>query len=200
VPEITESTPRVSIMIAGETFNVPQPYTAGHVLTSNEASSLNQTYAENVRNNMASKVKALKEAGTFSADVFQGTVDDYTSEYEFGQRTGGGRSGDPVTTEAMAITRDLVRQAISKAAAADSTKPKLADVPAAKISELAKNQLAKTDDPRTIQILATARARVEAAKELTLDVDTGSVAEESPTPKAPKGGKAEQPPADEPVA
>lgn len=185
MPEITESTPRTSIMIAGENFNVPQPYTAGHVLTANEASSLNQTYAENVRNNMASKVKALKEAGTFAADVFQGTVDDYTADYEFGQRTGGGRSGDPVMTEAMAITRDLVRQAISKANQADATKPKLADVPASKISELAKAQLAKTDDARTVQIIATARARVEAAKELTLDIDTGP----SEAPAAETKGK-----------
>lgn len=188
MPEITEATPRTSIQIAGESFNVPQPYTAGHVLSANEASSLNQTYAENVRNNMASKIKALKEAGTFAADVFQGTVDDYTAEYEFGQRTGGGRSGDPVQTEAMAITRDLVRQAISKAAAVDSSKPKLADVPASKISELAKNQLAKTDDPRTVQIMATAKARVDAAKELTLDVDTGPVEVEP----APAKGKKTQ--------
>jgi hypothetical protein len=193
MPEITEQTPRTSIMIAGETFNVPQPYKAGHVLTDNEAGSLNQTYAENVRNNMASKVKAHKEAGTFAADVFQGTVDDYCDGYEFGQRTGGGRSGDPVKTEAMAITRDLVRQAISKAAAADSTKPKLADVPASKITELAANQLAKTDDPKTIQIMATAKARVEAAKELTLDVDTGPVEAEPAEQTTAGKGKAKAP-------
>lgn len=191
MPEITNETPRVSIMIAGENFSVPQPYTAGHVLSSNEASSLNQTYAENVRNNLASKVKAMKEAGTFEADVFQGTVNDYTEDYEFGQRTGGGRSGDPVTTEAMSITRDLVRSAISKANHADPSKPKLADVSAAQISELAKKQLAKTDDPRTQQIFATARARVEAAKELTLDVDAGDVVAEEVS--APKGKKAAAP-------
>lgn len=192
MPEITESTPRTSIMIAGDNYNVPQPYTAGHVLTSNEASSLNQTYAENVRNNMAGKVKALKEAGTFAQDVFQGTVDDYCDGYEFGQRTGGGRSGDPVMTEAMSITRDLVRQAISKANAADSTKPKLADIPASKISELAKNQLAKTDDPKTQSIMATARARVDAAKELTLDIDTGPAEAPAAETKGKGGAKAAQ--------
>jgi len=191
MPEITETTPRTSIMIAGENFNVPQPYVAGHVLTANEASSLNQTYAENVRNNMAGKVKAHKEAGTFAADVFQGTVDDYCDTYEFGQRTGGGRSGDPVMTEAMSITRDLVRQAISKANAADPTKPKLADVPASKISELAKAQLNKLDDPRTVQIMNTAKARVEAAKELTLDIDAGPA-----EPEAPANGKKAKAPAD----
>ena len=191
MPEINAQTPVTSIQIAGESFNVPQPYTAGHVLTANEASSLNQTYAENVRNNMASKVKAHKEAGTFAADVFQGTVDDYCDSYEFGQRTGGGRSGDPVKTEAMSITRDLIRQAISKAAAADSSKPKLADVSAAKITELAASQLAKTDDPKTAAIMATARARVDAQKELTLDVDTGPVEADAPASKASKKANAE---------
>lgn len=191
MPEINAQTPVTSIQIAGESFNVPQPYTAGHVLTANEASSLNQTYAENVRNNMASKVKAHKEAGTFAADVFQGTVDDYCDSYEFGQRTGSGRSGDPVKTEAMSITRDLIRQAISKAAAADSSKPKLADVSAAKITELAASQLAKTDDPKTAAIMATARARVDAQKELTLDVDTGPVEADAPASKASKKANAE---------
>lgn len=191
MPEINDNTPRASIMIAGENFNVPQPYAAGHVLSANEASSLNQTYAENVRNNMASKVKALKEAGTFAQDVFQGTVDDYCDSYEFGQRTGGGRTGDPVMAEALSITRDLVRQAISKAAAADSSKPKLAEVPAARITELAKAQLAKVDDPRTVQILNTAKARVDAAKELSLDVDTGPVeSEQTAAAPAKKGSKA----------
>lgn len=189
MPEITETTPRASIQIAGEQFNVPQPYAGGHVLTDNEAQSLNQTYAENVRNNMASKVKALKEAGTFDAEVFQGTVDDYCDNYEFGQRTGGGRTGDPVQAEAMAITRDLVRQAISKAYAADNSKPKLADVPAKKISELAAAQLAKTDDPRTQQIMATAKARVDAAKELSLDVETGPIEASEAEGAGKKGGR-----------
>jgi hypothetical protein len=186
MPEITPETPTVSIMIAGDNFNVFQPYKAGDVLNAGEASALNQTRAENIRNNMAGKKKALSEAGNYAQDVFQGTVTDYDETYEFGQRTGGGRSGDPIKTEAMAITRDLVRQAISKAAAADSTKVKLADVPASKITELAANQLAKTDDPKTIQIMATAKARVDAAKELTLDVDTGPVEAEAPAGKKAK--------------
>lgn len=180
MPEITETTPRTGITIGGETLQVPQPFAAGHVLSANEASALNQTYAENVRNNMAGKLKALKDAGTFDLEVFQGQVDDYTNDYEFGQRTGGGRTGDPVMAEALSITRDLVRQAISKAYSADNTKPKLADVPAAKITELAKAQLAKTDDPRTQQIMATAKSRVDAAKELTIDIDTGGAEAEAP--------------------
>jgi hypothetical protein len=182
MPEVTDSTPRTEITVAGQTFKAPQPYTAGHVLNANEASALNQTYAENLRNNFAGKVKEAQEAGTFDLEVFQGRFDDYAGEYEFGVRTGGGRSGDPVTAEAMGITRDLVRKALQKAG------HKLADVPAAKISELAKAQLAKTDDPKTVQIMDLARSRVAAAQEIT-DIEIGSV-EEGDTAEAPKGRKA----------
>jgi hypothetical protein len=190
VPEISDQTPRTGIQIAGESFTVPQPYAEGHVLTANEASSLNQTYAENVRNNFASKVKEANEAGTFDLAVFQGRLDDYTAEYEFGQRTGGGgRSSDPVQAEAMSITRDLVRQALSKKGL------KLADVPASEISRLAKAQLAKTDDARTIQIMETARQRVASAKEITdfsLD-DTDVAATEAAVEAAPAKVKKEKP-------
>ena len=41
------------ITIAGQVFSVPVRYAAGHVLTEGEASALNQTYHENLRNNFA---------------------------------------------------------------------------------------------------------------------------------------------------
>lgn len=174
MPEITSDTARTEITIAGETFRVPQPYTAGVVLNANEASALNQTYAENLRNNFASKVKAAQEAGTFEHDVLQGSLDDYANDYEFGVRTGGGRSGDPVQVEAMAIARELVRKAIAKANAQDSSKPKLSDVPASKISELAKGVLSR-GDAKAEAIRDAARQRVEAAKEITDDVEIDSL-------------------------
>jgi hypothetical protein len=45
------------ITIAGQSFNVPIRYEEGHELTSGEASALNQTYHENIRNNLAKKAK-----------------------------------------------------------------------------------------------------------------------------------------------
>lgn len=179
MPEINETTPRTQITIAGKTFNAPQPYAAGHELTANEASALNQTYAENLRNNFASKVKEADEAGSFDQDVFQSKFDEYADEYEFGVRTGGGRTGDPVQAEAMSICRELVRKAIVKQG------KKLADYSAAKITELAKAQLAKSDDPKTQQIYATAKTRVEAAKELDVEVEAGDLSED----ETPTGGR-----------
>lgn len=174
MPEINENTATTEITIAGKAFTVPQPYTEGHVLSTNEAAALNQTYAENLRNNFAGKVKEAEEAGTFELEVFQGRLDDYASEYEFGVRTGGGRTSDPVQAEAMAIARDLVRRALQKKG------HKLADVPAKKISELARHAIDK-GDATSEKILGAARIRVDAAQELAADVDVDE--------EAPKGRK-----------
>ncbi len=49
------------ITIQGANFNAPQPYDEGHVLTVNEASALNQVFAENLRNNFAARIKRSAE-------------------------------------------------------------------------------------------------------------------------------------------
>src|SRR6266446_4903096 len=64
------------ITIAAQTFNVPLRYEEGHELSAGEASALNQTYHENIRNNLAKKAKE----GTLT----QADVDAYASEYQFG--------------------------------------------------------------------------------------------------------------------
>src|SRR3954462_13657602 len=116
MPEITSETPRSNITIAGKSFSVPEPYAEGHVLTVNEAATLNQTYAENIRNNMASKVAAAIEAEKADTPVpydhtaMQTAVDDYVANYEFGVRRG--VTGDPVEREALNAARELVKNAI----------------------------------------------------------------------------------------
>lgn len=187
MPEITASTPRDEITIAGETFSVPQPYAEGHVLTANEAGALNQVFAENVRNNLASKVKEAKEAGAFDALEFQATVDAYTSSYEFGVRSGGGgRVGDPVQAEALDIARDIVRDSLRKKGY------KLADVKAAQITELAKGVLAK-GNATSEAILEQARQRVEARRAIAdIELDSLEVSEgagEGETEDQPSEGK-----------
>jgi hypothetical protein len=163
--EFNETTPRETYTIAGKTFTIVQPFAEGHPLTGGQASALNQVFAENMRNNFAGKVKEAVDAGTFDADVFQGQLDDYMADYEFGVRTGGGgRTSDPVQAEAMNIARDAVRRAIV------AKGHKLADVKASTISELAKGVLARGDATAN-DILATARARVEATK--AIDIDLG---------------------------
>lgn len=92
-----------TITIAGRSFSVEPKYEAGHVLTANEAAALNQTWYENLRNNFAGKAKEGNSQEDFNA---------YASTYEFGVRTGGGGSRDPVEVEAMNLARDAVKKGI----------------------------------------------------------------------------------------
>ena len=170
MPTIDSNTPRESLTIAGETFTAATPYAAGDVLTAGEASALNQTRLENLRNNFATKVKAAKETGTFDAEVFQATLDDLNAEYEFGVRRGGGggRSTDPVMAEAMSIAREKVRAAIVKKGI------KLADVSAAQITEHARKAIEANPS-----IMDLARSRVAAASEIA-DVEVGDITPSEP--------------------
>lgn len=178
MPDITNETPREQYTIAGQTFNIFQPYAAGHVLTANEAASMNQTFAENVRNNFAKRVKEAVEAGGFDQDVFQGSLDDYMSDYEFGQRSGGGgRTSDPVEAEALRISKDKVRGALSKKGI------KVSDVAASEITRLAKEVLDKNP-----AIRETARAIVAAASDI--EVEVGDVQANDEAAPAAKGKKA----------
>lgn len=170
MPEITNKTPREDFTIAGHTFSVFQPFHEGHKITSGEASALNQVFAENIRNNFASKVKDAVEAGSFELEVFQGQLDDYMADYEFGvRRGGGGRTADPVQAEALIIAKDKVRKALVKKGHA------LKDVPASEITRLAKDIIASGKYP---EILDAARARVAAQQEVA-DIEIGELSSEA---------------------
>lgn len=101
------------ITIAGQTFTVLQPYAAGHTITEAEAKALNQVRAENVRNNMASKVKAAAEGtakeGEPTADNIVAFVTEYDASYVFTLASvgGGKRSTDPIEVEALRIARGM---------------------------------------------------------------------------------------------
>jgi hypothetical protein len=93
-----------TITISGQQFNVAPRYEEGHELTAGEASALNQTLFENIRNNLASRHK--KDG----ADALtQEHVDAYAAEYQFGIRTPG-VSRDPVKSEFMTLARAQLRQ------------------------------------------------------------------------------------------
>lgn len=115
--------------IAGQTFEIPTPYTEGHPLTAAEASVLNQTFLENIRNNAAGKIKAAKEAFTkaggadadFSIDTPLGgegpdatktlrqVIADYAGSYVFGVRVSRtSEPADPVQREARSIAREAI--------------------------------------------------------------------------------------------
>lgn len=149
-----------SVTISGKTFDIGDRYSQGHALTENEASALNQLRRENIRNNMAKSVKDADEAGTFDQDAMQAQVTEYSDAYEFGQRTGGGATGDPVKREAMEMARQAIRKAIKEGG------KKLSDYSAAQITAAAEAQLEKNP-----AYMAEAKKRIAAMQKQTVDGD-----------------------------
>lgn len=142
------------ITIAGHVFNVPVRYEEGHELTANEASALNQTYHENLRNNFAKRVEDKKDGAERieNEDVLaslQADLDKYAEDYEFGVRTGGGAVRDPVVSKAMQIAKDKVLEAMKKKGI------KQKDVEPKAITERAKKAIAEHPE-----IMELARAQV----------------------------------------
>lgn len=105
-----------TITIQGLEFEVATPFAEGHTCTEAEAKALNQTRAENIRNNTARAVKEAKEkhGDTLPDNVVQELTDlvaKYDSEYVFTLANAGGgtRSLDPVEREARSIARTALR-------------------------------------------------------------------------------------------
>ncbi|MDE2107209.1 MAG: hypothetical protein KGL39_58975 [Patescibacteria group bacterium] len=165
--QISADTPREDFTIAKQTFSGAHPFTPGHTLTEGEARALNQTFIENVRNNLAKLVKSHIEAGTFDQAAMQGKVDEYMNEYEFGIRaTAGPRPvrtpRDVVGTRAMELARAQIRKAILKQGGS------LKDVSAKDITEKAK-ELVESDGRYR------AKAEQQLAEEAELEVSEISV-------------------------
>ena len=142
-----------TITISNKPFNVEPRYAAGHVLTENEASALNQTLYENLRNNFAKQAKEGADQEAF---------DKYAVAYQFGVRVGGGGSTrDPVQAQAIAIAKDRVKAQIQKLG------KKLSDFTAAKLTTLAQALIEK--DPSIVEL---AKARVEELRSMaTAELD-----------------------------
>lgn len=140
-----------NITIQGIEFSIPQPYGAGHVLTENEARHLNQTYAENVRNNFAKTVKASLDGaeGAVSQADLPSAFADYVGKYSLDQvravASGSSRTLDPVEKEARQLAKDIVKNALAKQGAkltapkeaSDEEKAAYTDRINAKIEEIA---------------------------------------------------------------
>lgn len=125
------------ITIAGSPYNVPLRYEEGHELTAGEASALNQTYHENIRNNLA---KLAKEGL-----LTQEKVDEYAGTYQFGIRAAGvGVSRDPIMSEAMRIAKKQIAELLKKSG------KKVADYTVETINGAAKALLAK--DPAILEL------------------------------------------------
>lgn len=108
-------TPTREITIQGLTFSVTQPYAEGHTITEAEAKALNQVRAENIRNNMASKIKKALETDGATPESVQATMASEVTEYDAGYEftlasVGGGRTStlSPVEREARSIARTYI--------------------------------------------------------------------------------------------
>ena len=163
--DFDKTTPRKEITVQKLTFSVIAPFAEGHPLTSNEANVLNQTFAENLRNNFASAVKkAIEEAGdaaSVDTKALQKALDAYTAEYEFGVRRsggGGGRIMDPVERKAMELARAKVRELLKAKGF------KISSIKGGKITELAKGLLEKTP-----ALTEEAKRQIEASQAIAAD-------------------------------
>lgn len=148
------------ITIAGKVFSAPLRYEEGHELSAGEASALNQTYHENLRNNFAKRVKDAIEKGSYNQDELQTEFDVYAHDYQFGVRTGGGGGAprDPVMAEAINIAKGKIREALKK-------KGQKAD--AAAITEAAKKLVSK--NPAIMDLARERVAQAQAAATADLD-------------------------------
>lgn len=176
---------------------IPAPFDEGHTLTGNQASAMNQLYAENVRNNFAKKVKDAREeakkAGTeVDFNALQAALDTYAASYEFGTRKGGG-GGDaslpkePILRAAHIIARNLIR---------DKAKQKGKKLSAEQVASLVPKLLEKNPG-----IMDEARRQVEAQNSITIEElelpeeeeaeETEASGEgEAPTPAEEEGAEA----------
>lgn len=164
-----------TITIQGLNFDVSAPYSEGHSLTEAEARALNQTRAENIRNNMAKTIKEAKEkhGETLPAEVaeeLRAAVAKYDTEYEFTLNVGGGgaRVTDPVEAEAIKIARAAIRAQAKKEGKrilkADATPESDKDVTKARFDELV-SAIAQRED-----VMKLARKRVKEQAGLITDI------------------------------
>lgn len=158
--------PKTSITIQGLTFDVDLPYAEGHTVNQFEANALNQTWAENIRNNFASKVSKVLEAveeqrgqgAELSEDelgILRGEFEKYAGEYKFQGRRGPGAPVDPVKREAIKIARETLRQLLS------SNNQSLKDLKEGEAERIV--ELLIEQKP---EIMETARQRVEQLKSI----------------------------------
>lgn len=111
------------VTIQGETFEIATPYVAGPIeLSEAEAATLNQTRIENIRNNLAGKIKSLKEKnlsldsaaeGDEQGRTYRAIFTEYADSYEFGVRAASTREPvDPVQREARRIAKEMLAGAL----------------------------------------------------------------------------------------
>lgn len=164
--DFSNTTPKKEITISKQVLTVISPYSEGHTLTAEEANVLNQTLAENLRNNFAPRVKAVvDEAEKNGAEVdvaaLQAELDEYIAGYSFGVRRGGGAVVvDPVKKIALGLARDAVKKALV------AKGKSLKDYTAETIADLAEGVLER--NPSYMESAASIHAQKKAAAAISL--------------------------------
>ncbi len=163
--------PSHDITIQGLIFPARQIFDEGHVLTEREASTLNQTRDENLRNNYAAKIKVIcKESSCETgSELDKDQVTKLRTEfpvfeeaYEFGSR-GGAREVDPVRKQAMIFATAEVKKALQKRGHS------IKEIGTEKVREMAAAALDKY--PKIMEKAAIAvAARDEAASGLEIEL------------------------------
>lgn len=144
-------------------------------MDSNQAASLNQTLKENVRNNKASEVKKGVAKKTSVAEM-QKSIDTYVTGYEFGVRSGGMVTRDPVRAEGLTIIKSRIKAALLKAGKS------IKDVSAKDLTAKANELLDKNP-----QVLEEAAAIVQARNDTSIKgLDLGSMGNEPKKEEAKK--------------
>ena len=106
------------ITIQGHTFEAPARYAEGHVCSLNEANTLNQTLAENLRNNFASRLKKAIEASEaeggpeLDLDALRAEFAEYAETYEFNGKRAARAPVDPIEKEATKIAGQMIAEAL----------------------------------------------------------------------------------------
>lgn len=180
-----------TITISGKPFEVEPRYSEGHVLTANEASALNQTFFENLRNNFAGKAKEGADQAAFN---------EYVTAYQFGVRVGGSGSRDPIEVEAMNMARQQIKDAIKlrNGKVSDYSAETITAAAAKRldqdpsIRELARQRVEQMRSVATSAVSDDLLSGLELAKpaETDTDTDASTSSEEAPSSNSRKKSKA----------
>ena len=152
-----------SMAIEGITFTAPAPYSEGHTINVAEAGTLNQAFAENLRNNFRKKVKEAKDKSgglldQTALDALVAEFNDYASKYEFAGKRTSRASVDPVEKEAQKIAGQKIREAFK------AKKLDIKGISDEQFDKMVLDLLEKKPEYREL-----ARSRIEAIQSLAVD-------------------------------